>query len=93
VPNPYEAVGYHATNAFLPSRWTWTRESTCVLADMDSDEDAQMIDTEPLALPSFAKGKGKATDRLNYEDDSLPWYVTRNFHQFCHQDFLQGGKV
>ncbi|KAG6918994.1 Subunit of heteropentameric Replication factor C (RF-C) [Tephrocybe rancida] len=39
---------------------------------MDSDEDTQMIDTEPL--PSMAKGKGKAVDREQpYDNDNLPW--------------------
>ncbi|TFK39827.1 P-loop containing nucleoside triphosphate hydrolase protein [Crucibulum laeve] len=39
---------------------------------MDSDEDTQMMDVEPI--PTAAKGKGKAFDReVPSENDNLPW--------------------
>ena len=39
---------------------------------MDSDQ--EMNDVEMPALPSFAKGKGKAQDKGEvYENDNLPW--------------------
>ena len=40
---------------------------------MDSDQ--EMEDVEMPALPSFAKGKGKATDKGHDYDDNLPWYI------------------
>jgi hypothetical protein len=38
---------------------------------MDSDDDVHMADAE--VIPSSAKGKGKATDDIPPEDESLPW--------------------
>jgi hypothetical protein len=38
---------------------------------MDSDGDVHMANAE--MIPSFAKGKGKATDDVPPEDDNLPW--------------------
>lgn len=41
---------------------------------MDSDEDTQMVDAEPLS--SLAKGKARAVDRVQpYDNDNLPWYA------------------
>jgi len=48
---------------------------------MDSDEEMQQIDSQPLSLPSAAKGKGKAIindelgDHAAGRDDTLPWYM------------------
>lgn len=42
---------------------------------MDSDEEMQ--DVEVPSFSSFAKGKGKATDKgNNYDNDNLPWCVS-----------------
>ena len=38
---------------------------------MDSDDDVHMADVE--VIPSSAKGKGKATDDVPLDDESLPW--------------------
>ena len=39
---------------------------------MDSDNDSQMMDIEPIS--AITKGKGKAVDRERpYENDNLPW--------------------
>ena len=39
---------------------------------MDSDDDIQMTEVEPI--PAIAKGKGKAVDHERpYENENLPW--------------------
>jgi replication factor C subunit 3/5 len=39
---------------------------------MDSDDDALMMDVEPI--PTIAKGKAKAFDRERpYDNENLPW--------------------
>lgn len=40
---------------------------------MSDSEDAPMIDVDPI--PSAAKGKAKAVNPVNPEDDTLPWYA------------------
>jgi hypothetical protein len=40
---------------------------------MDSDEDTQMVDADALPPTSNVKGKEKAIERFDYEDDNLPW--------------------
>lgn len=47
------------------------RDSRARSLEMDSDDDVHMADAE--LIPSSAKGKGKATDDIPPEDESLPW--------------------
>jgi len=40
---------------------------------MDSDEDTNMVDVEPIGYNAKGKGKAVEHDRAKYDEDNLPW--------------------